>query len=481
MGVARQLGEKIAGLDWAAIDDKALHSAKVGILDTIGVTLAGATQDCARIAARTVTAGRPTRGDEGAALVFGFGRRTSALDAAFVNGVSAHALDFDDVSTTLGGHPSAPLVPALIALGEEMGAEKPVNGRDLIIAYLAGYETECAMARGVNFHHYEKGWHPTATLGTLGAAAASAKLLGLDADGIALALGLAVSFSSGLKANFGTMTKPLHIGQANRNGLLAALLAREGFTANRESFEHAQGFFEVFNGAGNYDVERIVPGFADPFDIVEPGLVIKRYPCCASTHSAIDALLELRRRHGLSAENVDHILSWTHARQLTHTFRPDPKGELDAKFSVQYVLARALKHGQVNIEHFDPGAHDDAGTRAVMARISAAPHPSPGDVSDGRINIEIKVTTVSGEIHSLALKEPVGRSAISPLAPGAVRDKFDDCAGRLLAADKAAALGDSVESLETLDDVRALTSIVADTGASGETGTPASLSSAVAY
>ena len=478
MGVACELGEKVAGLNWAAVDDEALHWAKAGILDTIGVTLAGASEDCARIAANAVATGRSTSGDDGPALVFGFGRRTGILDAAFVNGVAAHALDFDDCSNTLGGHPSAPLVPALIALGEEIGVVAPVSGRDLIVAYLAGFETECAIARGVNFHHYEKGWHPTATLGTLGAAAACAKLLGLDADGIALALGLAVSFSSGLKANFGTMTKPLHIGQTNRNGLLAALLARDGFTANRDSFEHPQGFFEVFDGAGNYDAARIVPGFADPFDIVKPGLAIKSHPCCGSTHPAIDALLELRRRHGLDPENVDHILSWTHARRLTHTFRPDPKSALDAKFSIQYVLARALMHGQIKIEHFDAGAYDDADARAVMARITAEPHPAPGDISEEHFLAEVKVTTASGEVHSLALEEPVGRSSASPLPPSAVRDKFNDCAGRGLAADKVAALGDAVEALETLDDIRALTVIVADAGPLEETGAPASLSTA---
>ena len=371
MGVARLLGEKVASLNWTAINDDALHWAKIGILDTNGVTLAGSTQECTRIAASTVTAGRLLNGDNGAALIFSSGHRTSALDAAFVNGVSAHALDFDDVSTTLGGHPSAPLVPALLALSEEMGAMQPVSGRELIVAYLAGYETECAIARGVNFHHYEKGWHPTSTLGTLGAAAAAAKLLGLEADGIALSMGLAISMSSGLKANFGTMTKPLHVGQTNRNGLLAALLAQDGFTANFDSFEHPQGFFEVFNGTDNYEVDRIGPGFADPFDIVSPGLVIKRYPCCASSHSAIDALLDLRERHELRPKDVDHILSWTHPRQLTHTFRPNPKSELDAKFSIQYVLARALIHGQVKLEHFEPGAHEDANTRAMMTRISA--------------------------------------------------------------------------------------------------------------
>ncbi|MEE8139578.1 MAG: MmgE/PrpD family protein, partial [Alphaproteobacteria bacterium] len=289
---------------------------------------------------------------------------------------------------------------------------------------------------------------------------------------------LAVSFSSGLKANFGTMTKPLHIGQTNRNGLLAALLARDGFTANRDSFEHPQGFFEVFDGAGNYDAARIVPGFADPFNIVKPGLAIKSHPCCGSTHPAIDALLELRRRHGLDPENVDHILSWTHARRLTHTFRPDPKSALDAKFSIQYVLARALMHGQIKIEHFDAGAYDDADARAVMARITAEPHPAPGDISEEHFLAEVKVTTASGEVHSLALEEPVGRSSASPLPPSAVRDKFNDCAGRGLAADKVAALGDAVEALETLDDIRALTVIVADAGPLEETGAPASLSTA---
>jgi len=478
MGVAHELGEKVAGLDWAAVGDDALYWAKAGILDTIGVTLAGASEDCTAIAARAIATGRPLGGDDGPALVFGLARRTGVLDAAFVNGVAAHALDFDDCSNTLGGHPSAPLVPALIALGEEISTITPVSGRDLIVAYLAGYEVECAIARGVNFHHYEKGWHPTATLGTLGAAAASAKLLGLDADGIALALGLAVSFSSGLKANFGTMTKPLHLGQTNRNGLLAALLARDGFTANRDSFEHPQGFFEVFDGAGNYDAARIIPGFADPFDIVEPGLAIKRHPCCGSTHSAIDALLELRRRHGLGPKNVDHILSWTHARGLTHTFRPDPKSALDAKFSIQYVLARALMHGQVKIEHFDAGAYNDADARAVMARITTEPHPAPEDISEEHFIAEVKVTTTSGEVHSLALPEPVGRSSRSLLPPGAVRDKFNDCAGRLLAADKVAALGDGIEALEMLDDIRALTVIVADAEPLEETRAPASLATA---
>ncbi len=176
---------------------------------------------------------------------------------------------------------------------------------------------------------------------------------------------------------------------------------------------------------------------------------------------------------------MEHIRSRIHARRLTHTFRPDPTSELDAKFSIQYVLARTLMHGQVKIEHFDPGAHNDADTRAVMARITAEPHPSPEDDTGEHFNVELEVTTVSGEVHSLALREPVGRSPDSPLPPGALREKFNDCAGRLLAADKAAALADAVEDLETLDDIRALTMIIGDAEPAVETGAPASLSSAI--
>jgi 2-methylcitrate dehydratase PrpD len=152
---------------------------------------------------------------------------------------------------------------------------------------------------------------------------------------------------------------------------------------------------------------------------------------------------------------------------------------LDAKFSVQYVLARALIHGQVKIEHFDPGAHEDAETRAVMTRVSAEPYPSPADNTDEHFNVELTVTTISGEVHTLALLEPVGRSSKSPLPPGTLRDKFNDCAGRLLAADKAAELGDAVEVLETLDDIRALTMIIGDAEPSAETKAPASRSAAV--
>ena len=268
MTIAEGLADRIASVTYESLPDDALHWARVAILDTVGVTLAGASEPCAQIAARVLTGGAST----GPSLIFGTDHRAAPLDAALINGTASHALDFDDCSNTLGGHPSAPILPALFALAET----RDVDGRAFVTAYIAGFETEARISRGINFHHYEKGWHPTATIGVFGAAAACAHLLRLQPDRIAIALGLAASFASGLKANFGTMTKPLHVGHCSRNGLLAALLASEGFTANPGAFEHKQGFLEVFNGAGNYNADAILRDWANPLDIARPGVASTR-------------------------------------------------------------------------------------------------------------------------------------------------------------------------------------------------------------
>src|SRR5215213_726153 len=209
---AERLAEKICAFDGRAISRKALAQSRDCILDTVGVTLAGVPEDATRILLDT-----PGVADApGPALVFGTDRRTSTLDATLVNGTASHALDYDDFSGVLGGHQSVPLVPMLFALGEERRA----GGRDVLTAYVVGVETEIRLARAVNFHHYDKGWHPTATLGIFGTTAAAARLLRLDKAKTATALAIAASLASGLKANFGTMVKPLHVGHCARNGLL---------------------------------------------------------------------------------------------------------------------------------------------------------------------------------------------------------------------------------------------------------------------
>lgn len=449
MSIALQLAEKIRGLGFDALPDEAVHWARVGIIDTVGVTLAGAREPCATIAGRVAA---PAPGD---ALVFGRNTRLAPTEAAWINGTAAHALDFDDCSNTLGGHPSAPILPALFALAEAEHA----TGRDFVAAYVAGFETETRVARAVNFHHYEKGWHPTATLGGFGAAAACAHLLGLPPERIATALAIAASFASGLKANFGTMTKPLHVGQCTRNGLVAARLAREGFTASAAAFEHGQGFFRVFNGEGNFDADAVLRDWASPLDILQPGIAIKQYPCCGSTHPAIDALLHLREQHELTPGNVDRVVSWTHRRRLRHTNRPDPKSALDAKFSVQYCLARALSEGQLATGHFEGDAHFDPDIRAVMARITAEPHPTMRDEGGEHFGAEVRVFTKDGRVLSHRLDRALGRTAQNPLPLPRLEAKFRDCAGRVLhadAAEHALTLLWKIDSLPCIDELTAV-------------------------
>jgi 2-methylcitrate dehydratase PrpD len=412
------IAERIAAIAYDDLPAEAIQWAKMAVLDTVGVTLAGAAEPCAQIVERVLAS------PAGECLIFGSDRRAAPLDAALINGTAAHALDFDDVSNSLGGHPSAPILPALFALGEVLDR----SGREFIAAYVAGFETETRIGRGVHHHHYEKGWHPTATLGVFGATAACCHLMGLDRMHTAQALAIAASLASGIKANFGTMTKPLHVGHTARSGLFAAQLAREGFTANPGALEHKQGFLLVFNGPGNFDEAKILEDWGRPYDIVQPGLAVKQHPCCGSTHPAIDAMLLLRSEHRISPEKVVRIDSWTHPRRLAHTDRPDPQSGLDAKFSVQYCLARALLGGRIVLEDFEGEAFRDAATRTLMRHIHAAPHPEGGEA----LGAEVRVTFDDGRVIAQRVGAALGRGPDNPLPADALTGKFANCAARAL-------------------------------------------------
>ena len=451
MALALDIAQRVCALRYEELPAAAIRWAKVGLLDYVGVTLAGSREPAARLALEAL--GAP---GAGASAVFGVGKRLNGLDAALVNGTASHALDFDDCNNTFGGHPSVPLLPALFALADEHG----VGGREFILAYVTGFEVETKIALGVHFHHYSKGWHPTATLGTFGAAAACAKLMGLDEARTATALAIAASLASGIKANFGTMVKPLHVGHCTRNGLFAAQLARAGFTANADSvFEHKQGFFNVFNGEGTYDAARVLAHWADPLDIVQPGIAIKQYPCCGSTHSALDAMLGLARKHDLKPDQVERIEAWTHPRRLEHTNRPAPKTPLDAKFSVQYCLARALTDRRITIEHFEGEAFREPGVQRVLARVHAAPYGTDRFPADQHFGAEVKVITRDGASFSGKVDQPFGRTSDNPLPAELLKQKFENCSARALDPDAIARIHAAVQDFEALDDVRTVTAL----------------------
>jgi 2-methylcitrate dehydratase PrpD len=454
MSFATDLSNKINELQYNTLPAEAVHWAKVGILDTVGVTIAGAAEDATRILLGV------SGSSSGPSLVFGHARRIGALDAALVNGTASHALDFDDCNNTLGGHPSVPILPALFALADETGA----SGKDFIAAYVAGFEAECKLSMVVNFYQYTKGWHPTTTIGVFGSAAACAHLLKLSVEKTATALSIAASLAAGVKSNFGTMTKPLHVGHCARSGLFAALLARDGFTAGATAFEHKQGYFEVFNGAGNYDASKAIPAWANPLDITRPGIAIKSYPCCGSTHPAIDCMLELVQKHNLKPEQVARIDSWTHTRRLEHTNRPDPQSSLDSKFSVQYTLARALKDRTVKLEHFEGDNWKDPATRALLPKIHVAPYTSDQFPASNHFGAEVKVTLTDGRVVSTKTDQALGRTVDKPLPADMLKAKFDNCAARALSTDNVARLYAAIQDFENAKDVREIAALAAGMG-----------------
>jgi 2-methylcitrate dehydratase PrpD len=444
--LATQIAERIHALRYEEIDASARDWAASAFVDTVGVTLAGIQEEGPTILRRVPGIAIAP----GPALILGTSVETSVLDAALVNGTASHALDYDDVVGSLGGHPSAMLVPALIPLAQMLGS----SGQDVILAYVVGFETMCRIARGVHYHHYEKGWHPTATLGIFGTVAAASRLLSLPVDRTAIALGMAASFASGLKANFGTMTKPLHVGHAVRDGLFATLMAKEGFSANPAAFEHKQGFLEVFNGPGTYEEGRILNGWYDPIECGgagDPGL--KPYPCCGSTHPSIGRAIALVQQHQLVPDQIAHVQVMPHARRLPHTNNPDPRTPLAAKFSMQYCVARALTDRSVKLAHFEADAPFDPAIRALMQRIEAHPHRDmPNDWGT-----EVIIETKDGARFASRLDDYSSRGpAGEPMSHAELWSKFSDCAARSLPPDRLLPAFDSLLALADAPNLTAL-------------------------
>jgi 2-methylcitrate dehydratase PrpD len=327
----------------------------------------------------------------------------------------------------------------------------------VLTAYVAGFELETALGRAVNFHHYDKGWHPTATLGVFGAAAACARLLGLDEGQTTRAIALCASLAAGVKSNLGSMGKPMHVGVCARSGLLAAALAREGFTANADALEHPQGFLEVFNGSGNYSVERLLEKWGAPWEIETPGIQVKQYPCCLSTQAAVDLMLDLVKTNALEPGHVVAIEASVPPLRLKHTDRPQPRSALDSKLSVQYVLARALTDRAVTLAHFDGESYLDRGTQDVMKRVKPAPFDERQRKALGDSGAAIAVTLRDGRRLEGTIRRPVGHDPGVPLAPELHKAKFEACVGGRLTPRQMNDLYQAVQSFESVGDVRAFT------------------------
>ena len=261
----------------------------------------------------------------------------------------AHALDYDDITHITKTHPTAVLLPAALAVAEETGA----TGRDLLLGYMAGFEVACAVGESLSEAYYDDlGWHPTGPLGAIGAAAAASRIMALDSERTAMAISLAASQASGLRQNFGTMTKPFHAGDAARAGVVSARLVREGFTASDDALEGRFGFIRAFSGGRDFNAEQVVKNLQSKCYLVESGIEIKKYPCCGSAHLALDATFNLLSQGVIDPESVDKIevmVDFDPPRSLIHS---RPMSSLEGKFSMQYCLAAALLDLRVGLQSF---------------------------------------------------------------------------------------------------------------------------------
>lgn len=449
--VFQRCGAWLSGLAPEAMPEAARTTAKRAVLDLLGVAAAGSGHDLAgRLEQYLVAAGL----DGGPCRLFGSTRRARPEAAALLNSAVGHVLDFDDSSNTLLGHPTTVIVPALLALADI----RPTSGLELLTAYGAGFEVAAHLARQVNDAHYGRGWHPTATLGVFASAAAAARLLGLDAGRSAHALEIASACAAGLRAHFGTHMKPVQVGNASRNGVTAALLASVGIEGGASAFEHGQGFGAVYNGEDGFGAEPFDDSPRRHWDLVDPGLAIKQYPCCASTHPAIDAAVDLLTQ--LDGCTIERIGVRLHPRRLRHTDNPDPKTTLEAKFSVQYVVASTLHAGPVGLRDFTPDALARPGVRALLDRTEAAPFP-PEECGPDHYAGEVRLELAGGRTLRRRVDRARGRDIHTALTDDEVRRKFVSCAEPVLGSTVAGALLERITSLEEMQDVSSLTEALA--------------------
>lgn len=347
------------------------------VLDWFGVTVAGSREPLSHILAETMA-----EEGTGPARLIGRENALSPLNAALVNGAASHALDYDDVNSRMLGHPTVPLVPALLAISDM----QPVSGGAFLEAFIVGYEAEVLTAEMIGEGHYNLGWHMTATVGTVGAAAASARLLGLDAGQTAHALGLAIAQAAGLKSMFGTMSKPFQVGKAAMNGLLAARLAKKGMTSRTDAIECAQGLADT--QSDGFSAVEMTSGGNRAFAVEEN--LFKYHAACYLTHSPIEAARRLRELHSIAPDAVERATIEVNKGALTVCNIDRPETGLEIKFSLKHTVGMALSGmdtGDLDT-YTDANAQDgalrDLGKRSVVVGVES-------DIwSHGRVKLDLK-------------------------------------------------------------------------------------------
>ena len=457
MGATEKIARFIADTGYENIPRDAVEKAKRTALDCLAAALAGVVEPVSQ----TITAYITKRGGPPQASVFGAGLRVSVPDAALANGSIAHALDYDDCGMKMG-HPSVMVLPAVLSLGEHLGA----SGQDTLTAYILGLEVEGKVALHADFKLMQSRLNHQSWYGSVGAAAACAKLLRLDVAKTRMALGIAANFACGLLANHGSMAAPMAASNACRNGVVAALLAQEGFTANPNIIEAKNGFYDTLVGPDHYDAERIAESLGNPFYILSPGIGLKKYPSCYHTHRALDGVLQLMGEHRLSDKDIAEVEVGTSERAMRVLAFSEPATPYQAKFSMPHCIAAALVDQQVTLDTFTAHKMEDRGIVEARKKVHLSfPDvpiwPGLADVGPDTkfVGNPVTIRTTDGRSYSARVDIPRGDPAL-PLTDDDLLAKYRECARSQLRPDDIERSAGLVLGLERVADIGTLMTIL---------------------
>lgn len=446
-GITEALAAHVAGLRFEALPAAVRERTRYLLLDLVGNIVRGRhdTESTPALLAAARALGLAAGGN----AVFGDSARYTPAGAALLNGAFAHSLDFDDTHAAGTLHPGAPVIPAAIAAAEMVGAD----GRAVLAGIVAGYETTCRLAVALpGGDHYDRGYHPTATCGAFGAAAAAARVFGLGADGVANAFGIALSQTSGslqFLAN-GAWTKRFQVGWSALCGLTAATLAREGFRGAAEAIEGQAGFLRAH--APEPDPARVLRGLGTEFELMQTA--VKPYPSCRYGHACIDAALALRAAHGLAPEEIDHVTMGLPEKGMLLVGAPlarkqDPRNVVDGQFSGPFVVAHALAMGRMDWDSY--ANLDDPAVRSLLPKVACAEDPEVQ--AEAPANLAGKLTVrARGQDFVAFVKVPKGEPG-NFLSEAELRAKFHGLADAVLGHERATQLADAVLGLEQAPDV----------------------------
>lgn len=437
--------------------------AKERILDMVGVTIGGSVEKCTGIALDLVKdiGGRPS------ASVLCQELKTSVPNAAFVNGIEAHALDFDDTSITQLGHISSVVLSAIMAIADDLGA----SGKQVIEAYIIGYEVQARIGFAVSPHHILKGWHPVPTLGSFGATIGCSKLLGLDVERTRRALGIAASETGGIRKNIGTMTKPFHAANAAKNGVIATLLAARGYTADMNVLEGVPGighdhfgFCETFNGEGTYNLDKMVEGLGTCWELAGPNVTTKRHPGATAPAVPIDITLDLVKQHDIKPEEVERVEVGVTSVAFAIGCYPRPKHALDARYSLWYGVAVAILDRRAGLPEYTDERTGRADIQSFLERVNVKVDPelekelNRGDGLSRWGAAKVAIKLKDGRDFSEKRHTTKGYPEM-PMQWDELVEKYRECADYAGVAQKGIKVEESIgllKQIEGLDNIRQL-------------------------